>query len=303
MDSNERNIMISKSEIILVAGVTGQQGGAVARQLLRKGYDVRGLTRHPEHAGELRRLGAEIVMGDMTDKSRLEEVFRDVKRLFLVTTPWESSADAETQQGINMVDAARDAGVSHLVFNSVAGANKNTGIPYYDSKAQIERHIRKLNVPATILRPAFFMENFGAGWILDSLKEGEWSTPIRPDRPVQMIAVDDIARFVVTALENPGDYEAVDADLAGDNVTLSEAVHMISRASGRSIQYRQMSYAESEKAYGLGMATGYRRLDEVGTDVDVPWLEKQWGIRTIRFKDFLKNAAFVRELTPAARAA
>jgi uncharacterized protein YbjT (DUF2867 family) len=295
--------MINKSELILVTGITGQQGGAVASQLLRKGYNVRGLTRHPEKAGELRRLGAEIAVGDMTDTAAVAMAFRDVRRVFLVTTPFEKGMDAEVQQGMNVVDTALKSHVDHLVFTSVAAANKETEVPYYETKARIERYLRKSSLPATVIRPAFFMDNFGSPWIFPSLLQGVWRTPIRPDRPIQMIAVEDIARFAIAALEQPDEFVAVESDIAGDSVSFQEAVRLLSRVSGQHIRYDRMTYEECDKVYGPVMTAGFRWLDDAGSDVDLPWLAKQWGVRPLRFRDYLKQTPIVNALAPHAKAA
>src|SRR5260370_5741220 len=82
--------------------------------------------------------------------------------LFAMTTPFEGGTQVETRQGISAVDAAKAAGV-HLVFTSAGSANRQTGIPHFDSKYEVEEHIAKIGVRATVLAPVYFMENLHFG--------------------------------------------------------------------------------------------------------------------------------------------
>src|SRR5260370_20264443 len=79
-----------------------------------------------------------------------------------MSTPFESGATTETREGINIVRAASAVGVSHLVYSSVAGADRATGIPHFDSKFEVEKELRRSGVPVTIVAAVFFMENFFA---------------------------------------------------------------------------------------------------------------------------------------------
>jgi uncharacterized protein YbjT (DUF2867 family) len=135
--------MIMSEKLILVTGITGKQGGAVARELLNQGFKVRGLTRKPdsESAQELKNLGVEIVSGDFNDPKSLVKAATGVHTVFSVSTPFEAGIDAETKQGIAIADAAKEARVNHLVYTSVAGADRQTGIPHFDSKYEVEKHI------------------------------------------------------------------------------------------------------------------------------------------------------------------
>src|SRR3954463_16812025 len=126
---------------VLVTGATGKQGGAVTRELLRKGHRVRALTRKATGAAaqELARLGAEVVTGDLEDRSSVDAAMRGVDAGFAAGTPFEGGPESETRQGIHVADAAKAAGV-YLVYSSVANADRKTGIPHFDSKAEVEKH-------------------------------------------------------------------------------------------------------------------------------------------------------------------
>ena len=151
---------------VLVTGATGKQGGHLVRELLARGHSVRALTRKPESpaAAALAERGVTIVTGDFEDQGSLERAARGVDTVFAMSTPFESGEKTETREGINIVRAASAVGVSHLVYSSVAGADRATGIPHFDSKFEVEKEIRRSGVPFTIVAPVFFMENFLADW-------------------------------------------------------------------------------------------------------------------------------------------
>jgi uncharacterized protein YbjT (DUF2867 family) len=144
---------------VVVTGSTGKQGGAVARGLLERGHKVRAVTRDPnsKQAKLLANAGAALVAASLGDAAGIKEALEGATSLFAMTTP-SGGMDAEIRQGIAAADAAKAAGV-HLVFTSVGSANQQTGIPHFDSKYLVEKHIARVGVRATILAPVAFMEN------------------------------------------------------------------------------------------------------------------------------------------------
>src|SRR5437899_12778936 len=151
---------------VLVTGATGKQGGHLVRELLARGHAIRALTRKPESAGAaaLAARGVTIVTGDFEDQGSLERAARGVDTVFAMSTPFERGATTETREGINVVRAASTVGVSHLVYSSVAGADRATGIPHFDSKFEVESETRRSGRPVTLVAPVFVMENFHADW-------------------------------------------------------------------------------------------------------------------------------------------
>src|SRR5450432_4801085 len=116
-----------------------------------------------------------------------------------MTTPY-GSADAETRQGVAAADAAKAAGV-HLIFTSVGSANRRTGVPHFDSKYEVEKHIAKIGVCATILAPVAFMENIY--FVKEQLAKGTYASALSPGRAHAQIAVADIGAIAVRVLEEP----------------------------------------------------------------------------------------------------
>jgi len=159
---------------VLVTGATGKQGGHLVHRLLARGHGARALTREREAPAAAARAqsGVTIVPGDFEDQQSIERAARGVDTVFAMSTPYERGADTETREGINILRAASSAGVTHLVYTSVAGADRASGIPHFDSKFEVEKEIRASGVPFTIVAPVFFMENFLAGWMLAGIAQG-----------------------------------------------------------------------------------------------------------------------------------
>jgi uncharacterized protein YbjT (DUF2867 family) len=153
---------MANDRTILITGVTGQQGGAVARALQGAGFKLRGLTRKPEgeQAAALARHGVEVVKGDLDDEATLRRALTGAWGVFGVQNAGEAGVEREEAQGKRLATLAREAGVEHFVYTSVGSAHKQTGVPHFDNKWRIEETVRGLRFPShVILRPVFFMEN------------------------------------------------------------------------------------------------------------------------------------------------
>ena len=128
--------MGNADKTVLVTGATGRQGGAVARHMLAKGWRLRTLTRNPNSyaAKQLAGQGAELVKGDLDDAASLERAARGVYGIYSVQDFWTVGAKREVQQGKNLADAAKKAGVEHFVYSSAGGAERNSGITHFETK-------------------------------------------------------------------------------------------------------------------------------------------------------------------------
>jgi len=273
---------------ILVSGATGQQGGAVARQLLERGFAVRALTRDGDKpaARELGERGAEIVEGDLEDLPSVERALEGVRGVFSVQQFWEAGVEGEVRQGKALAEAAKAAGVEHIVYSSVGSAHRETGIPHFESKYEVEEHAREIGLPLTVLRPVFFMQNWEM--MREPILGGTLPQPLDPDRPFQMIAVEDIGMFAAMAFEDPETWIGREVDLAGDEPTMPEIADTFSRVTGREIGYFQVPWDQFEEQMGEEYAVMYRWFNEVGYEADVAGLRKEHpGL--IAFEHYLRG--------------
>jgi uncharacterized protein YbjT (DUF2867 family) len=259
---------------ILVTGATGNQGGAVARELLRRGYPVRGLTRNTQsaRAQTLSDLGVEMVQGDFNDSASISRALDGVYGAFSVQNYWEHGKQAEIRQGVSFADAALAAGVSHFVFSSVAHADESTGIAHFDSKYEIENHIHSLGLQHTIFRPVAFMENWE--YSREGILAGEISGPFETDTVRQQISVRDIGRFVAEAFDNPDIWMGRSLDIAGDEYDVSELLDIFTRVTGRPVDYRQVPWEAHLASEGEDMTEMDRWIDAEGYHVDLDEMRK-----------------------------
>ncbi|MFF2701139.1 NmrA/HSCARG family protein [Streptomyces cyaneofuscatus] len=225
---------MTDQKIILVLGGTGNQGGATARELLSRGWSVRALVRDPDkpEAQALKELGAVLVRGDLEDVASLRAAAEGVHGIFSVQAlAYEpETLAAEVRHGKAVADVAKEAGVTHFVYSSVGGAERGTGIDHFESKAEIERHIKALGLPATILRPVFFMNNLLH--FADVEGERVMSLPVEPDKPMQFIASDDIGVFAADAFDRPAEFIGREIELAGDEITFPQVAEVYERITG-----------------------------------------------------------------------
>jgi uncharacterized protein YbjT (DUF2867 family) len=261
--------------LILVSGATGQQGGAVVRNLLERGFGVRALTRDPaKPAGrELAGLGAEVVSGDLEDRASIEHVLQAVHGVFSVQQFFEAGYEGEVRQGVQLADAAKAAGVDHYVYSSVGSAHRETGIPHFESKWEVEEHVRAGGVPYTVLRPVYFMQNWEM--MREPILGGTLPQPLDPGKPFQMIDADDIGVFAATAFENPDGWIGREVDLAGDELTMPEIAATFSRVIGRQVDYFQVPWEGFEEQMGEEFTVMYRWFNDYGYEADVAGLRKE----------------------------
>ena len=221
-------MIVIPDRTILVTGATGRQGGSVARHLLADGWRVRALVRDAEKpaALALARQGVQLVRGDLEDRASIEAAFEGARGVFSVQS-WAHGTDAEIRQGIALAEAAADVGIEHFVYSSVGGADRHSGIPHFESKWRIEQRIRELDLPYTIWRPVYFMENLLMQ--RDAIDNGHLKPSIDPSIPLQFIAVEDIGAFVALSFKRPGTWLGKATEIAGDELSFSALAELLSR--------------------------------------------------------------------------
>lgn len=265
-----------KPRIILVTGATGQQGGAVARRLLQQpDFFVRALTRDPAKpaARALAEQGAQLVQGDLDDPASLQQALQGTYGVFSVQNFMEIGTEGEIRQGKRLAEAASAAGVQHFVYSSVVSADQRTGLPHFESKWQIEQHLHQSGLRFTILRPAFFMQNWH-NYQREPILNGTLQLPLKPQTPLQQISVDDIGGFATMAFQHPDRWSGRTVELAGEELTMLEVVTLLSRVLGRQVRYVQVPWEEFQKFAGEEMTRMYRWFEEKGYHVDIAALRR-----------------------------
>ena len=218
---------------ILITGATGNQGGATIAELLHREsrWHLRALVRDPlaSKAVALAARGVELMRGDLDDAASLRTALAGVHGVLSVQTPMGHGPAGEERQGKLLATLAAEAGVQHVVYCSANGADRHSGVPHFESKRAIEEHIHALGLPATILRPAAFMEMF-ASFAFRTTMLSMMKTYLADDQPMQMIAARDIGWFVADAFDHPAEHVGRAIDIAGDSVTRRQAIATLRRA-------------------------------------------------------------------------
>jgi uncharacterized protein YbjT (DUF2867 family) len=296
--------VVEKSEKMLVLGATGQQGGATARALAADGWHVRALVRDKQSgkAQDLADLGIELVFGDFRDRTSLEKAMDGIHGVFSVLP---SSADAqygisdedEVRFGIAAIDAAKLAGVQHLVYSSTIGASPDIGLGHYESKWHIEQYLRQSGVPFSIVRPAPFMElllypHFG-------LRQGVVTFFGAPEQIVQFIAVQDIGAIAAKLLVDPSRHLGTTIDIASDALSGNDIAAKISQATARQVPYMQVPAEAAAKSPMLARLLQAMTDGKLAGQADIPSL-RALHPDLLTFDRWLAagNAAAIAKLLP-----
>lgn len=253
----------------LIIGATGQQGGAVAGALAGHRHDITAFVRDPgsPRAQSLAAAGIDLVAGDLDDRPSIEAAFAGMDAAFAVTSPFATSTDVETQQGIAIAEAAASASLPFLVYSSVASADENTGIGHFDSKYRVEQRIDELNVPAAVIAPVFFMENLIFPWVMADYARGVVRQALPADTALQMVSAADIGRAAAHMLQNPAEFTGARVELVGDELTGPQMATVLSSAMGQKLSFERQPQDELA-AMGSDMADMYTWFETTGYSAD-----------------------------------
>ena len=264
--------MTRDDRVVVVTGATGRQGGAVARHLLAEGWRVRGVTRSPDSnaARRLAALGVEVVRADMADPDAMRGACAGSHGVFSVQNPMISGQEGEVAQGKKVVDAAAQAGVSHLVYGSAGPGTPGTGVAAWDAKLEVAEYARSRGLPLTVLRPMAFMELMTdkdlyppvAAWHLMPRLVGE-------DKPIPWLSADDLGAIAARAFGDPASYVGSDLALAADHRTLLECRTIWRRVTGRSPRRFPMPVWLFERFVGPDLTRMWRWLASHEVNVDL----------------------------------
>jgi uncharacterized protein YbjT (DUF2867 family) len=270
--------MVNADKTVLITGATGQQGGAVIRHMLAKGWKLRALTRNSssDTALNLASQGVELAQGDLEDLASLEHAAHGVYGIYSVQNFWKVGAKREVQQSKSLADMAKKAGVEHFVYSSVGGAERNSGIGHWATKWEIEQYIRKLGLPATMIRPAAFMENYYNEQTEIGILQGKFTDAVRADKPYQTIAVDDIGAFVALAFDRPKEFIGQALEIAGSELTNPQAAEVFSRVLGKPVEFQELPMPVVQSVLGEEYYQMYRWFNEEGFKANIAELRRRY---------------------------
>jgi uncharacterized protein YbjT (DUF2867 family) len=259
---------------VLVLGATGRQGGSTTRYLLSRGWTVHALVRDPTSpaARQVEALGATLVPGDLDDPDSVRAALAGAYGVFSVQTPLsQGGVPAEERHGLLIADLAAEIGVGHYVHSSVGGAENPAGVFWREAKLRIEERVRAHGLPATFVRPTYFMDNFNDYPPL--LEDGElvYRRGLAPGVALQMIASEDIGFFAADAFDDPDRFIGAKVEIAGDERTGEQIAEAFGRATGIPARYEPVPLDEL-RLHSEWQATAYDWLNRIGYTADVPAL-------------------------------
>jgi uncharacterized protein YbjT (DUF2867 family) len=273
---------------VAVVGATGQQGSATVDALLGRGISVRALTRNVRGAAArvLAERGVAVVRADLETPESVRAAFEGAGAGFAMTSfTGPCGTEGEISHGQVILDAAQRARLPFLVYSSVGGAERNTGIPHFESKRRVEEFLIG-SVPVNFVRRTFFMENL-LGMIARDGDELLVRIPMPGDVPLQMISVRDIGK-AAAALLAQREPDAASVEIAGDEVTGERIAQLVAQRLGAPATFVQApldvlgSYDDVKSMFRwFATPPSYRadfaRTRELVPDVeDLPrWLARQ----------------------------
>ncbi|WP_067691286.1 NmrA/HSCARG family protein [Nocardia jejuensis] len=301
--------MSTDNSPVLVTGATGKQGGATARALLGAGVRVRAFVRDAatDRAKAVEALGADLVIGDLHDRESVIQAAEGARAVFSVQMPGITAGafdfEGEVEQGVNLIDAAKAAGVPQFVHTSVTGAGQHTGTPGWadgrwasmepsmNAKSTIQDLVREAGFPHwTLLKPGTFMENFlpSMAYMFPRGIEGGLVSVINPDTRLSLVAVDDIGRAAAAAIAAPERFDRVELELASDYLSMTEIAEILSRALGRHLAAPDMTEAQALAAGMPPFAAALEWLNVAGQP-GRPQYARDLGIPLTTFEEWAQR--------------
>jgi uncharacterized protein YbjT (DUF2867 family) len=247
---------------VLVVGATGHQGGAVVEALGKTDFHVRAMVRDmtTDEAKALQKRRVEMVLANLDDYKSLVDAMDGAYGAFSMLNFMDGGVEKEEERGKRVADAAKEAGLQHFIYSSVGGADRNSGVPHFESKWHVEQYIRELGLPYSIVRPTTFMSNLmessaASRFIAFSMMHGESER-----KPIQMIAVEDIGKWVAHMLLNREKFLYKAVEIAGDEVDFRKMMAAYKKVYGKTHTPPEPSQAQAPATQRPGPSADFEKM-------------------------------------------
>lgn len=290
---------------VLLIGVTGGTGGNVVKGFLEQGVtNLRAITRkidlNRSSLSKLNNAGVELVEANLDDVDSLTPAFRGITSVYCHATSGDSSkADPlEVERAKQVAQAAKQANIQHLVYNSAGGADRNSGIPHIEQKYKVEQIFKAANLPTTMLRACLFMEEFWKKYTRPSILKGSFPFSIQPDKPLHLITTKDMGRVAAYVIQHPSQYIGREIELAGDVLTPQQMAEAFSQAQGIKVTHKETPawiFLLLWQKELFNLIQWYRNK---GYEADVQQLQAEFPGLLTKFSEFLEETNWANsELT------
>lgn len=292
---------------ILVTGATGKQGFAVANTLANAGFKVKAFAPEKSFSKEIRTiydaLKVEICTGDFEDISSLRTAISAIYGIFSVLQNDFYHTDSERRHAHTLFTLAKEANVTQIVHTSVSQTGNHNSfrelltdedeLKYWTDKDDVEKELRAADFPIwTIFRPASLMENYRPPMLQQLhpfLKDERLVTVYDLNKKFQLVTVEDIARFVTAAFNNPDEFNRKQISLASDEITMEQVASALNEGLDKNIHVEYLSYDEAIAA-GMSKRLIQSQLwgNQVGYNADFKELNT-YQIPLTSFKKWVMN--------------
>lgn len=227
-----------------------------------------------------------IVEGPLDAKERLNAAFEGVDGLlcFGYSPAWDASGSAKM-----LIDAAVKKGIGHVVYVSLQGVSRKTGIGHLDAMFDTEEHLKKSGLSYTILRPALYMEHILSGKMLSSPQEGVLDVPLSPDRRIDMVSATDVGRVVAEVFQVPGKFNGKEIDLSADRLSLNEIASEAERVFSKKIEFRKTGGPMDVHGSMKDLIQWMEKNDYHGDIKQTSELLNRYNIKLASFHDYLRE--------------
>jgi len=257
---------MANNKTIFVTGGTGNQGGAVARNLIEQGFTVKVLTRNPNsiESENLKKMNIEVVKGDLNNADTYREYLKNVYGIFSVQT-FENGVEKEINQGITLATLAKEFGIKHFLYSSVFGADLNTGVAHMESKFKIENHIKQIGLPFTIIRPTSLFENFLIPQVKKGILKGKLVQAIHRNTVLQYIAAEDIGKAAAKIFQESEMYLGKTIPLATEQLSTQEVADKFSEVLNKKIEYKKLPVLITRLFLGKNLYKMFKWMTEISS--------------------------------------
>ena len=231
--------------MILIVGASGRLGSVIVRHVLAQGKSLRVMTRNPLSLAHLKQQGVEIVSGDLRDRASLASACQGIEQVLAAAHALDGKGDnnprtVDDMGNRHLIDAAKAAGVKHFIFVSVQGASPDSPLEFFRIKYRTEEYLRASGLSFTILRPGAYMELWVQLIGQPIREQGKTTIFGRGNNAINFVSVQDVARFVSIALDDPRARNAVIEVGGPENLTMNQLAEIFERASGRQAKKRHI---------------------------------------------------------------
>lgn len=247
---------------ILITGITGNQGSAVAKHLLEQNNSVIGLTRNAnsEKAKQWKERGVTVIEGNINNPDSFQSYLDQADAVYLVQALQRK--DREILEGKRFIDAIKPENETHLVYASVLGSDLDTAVPHFESKFELENYIKSKNLNYSILRPASFYENHLFPRVANDIKKGKYISPLNKMCNQQMIGVDDIGKIAATVISNKEKYNNKTISIATDEWQIGKIPQVFSETINKPVSYKKLPGFITRLAMGKDLSKMFKYMNQ-----------------------------------------